>query len=160
MRKLLLVAAVALLGTSAHAEPTRGLVLASTVSTPVATPTPAAPAAQAAPAPAGQPQVPAKPDRIQTIIEQLIKQGVIKVPNRTPPAAPAAAAPPAAAPSTGIVAPSPATTAPVVTTAPVPVPAPAANPSAPLAKITVEKPKAMSRTEGRIRAGLRRHGIR
>jgi hypothetical protein len=192
MRKLILVTAIVLLSTSAHAGPSRGLVLASTATAPAATP--ATPAAQAAPAaPAGnQTQAPAKPDKGQVIFEQLVKHGLIKLPNQTAPAAPSGpaavapvtapvAVPAAAAPATPVTA-APAVAAPVQVTQPqtvqsAPAPQPASTPvaaapaaAAPLTtaaapvvtvpKVKSENPKTMSHTETRIRAELRRHGIR
>ncbi len=181
MRKLVLVTAIALLSTSAYAGSSRGLVLASTVTQPAASPAaqaaPAAPTTQAA----APPQVPAKPDKGQVIFEQLVKHGVIKLPNQTTtapaaPPAPVATAPVTIAPATttapAAAAPAPvaqpatvsSTPAPVVQSATPPVAAPAAAPTtAPVvkaAKVASENPKGMSRTESRIRAELRRHGIR
>ncbi len=176
MRKLILIAALAFLGTSAHAGPSRGLVLAATESIPAAVPaapgTPAAQTAQAVPAqatpatpPAAQTPAPAKADKAQAIFEQLVKHGVIKLPNQTPAAAttttttapaPATAATPAPAPVAATSASAPATTAQPVAT-PV-APAPAA--SVPAAKVTTSEPKKMSQAEIRIRSELRRHGIR
>src|SRR5262245_27192174 len=96
MRKLILVAAIALLGTSAHA----GVALAQTA--PAAAP--AAPVAQAAPAqtvaPAAPAAKPAKPDRNQMIFEQLVKHGIIKMPAQTQPVPATAAVPAPAAPAT------------------------------------------------------------
>ena len=163
MRRLLLVATITVLTTTAHAEPTRGLVLASATTAPVDSPaaqqqTAATPAAQPTtqqPSPplqqnSGQPsQAPAKPDKAQMILEQLIKHGVIK----PPPGQVAPAAPPASAPAPAANAPSPTTTP--VQSAPVaPVAAAAAAPA------TIEKSNKTSSTESRIRAELRRHGIR
>lgn len=175
MRKLILVAALALLGTSAHAGPSRGLVLAATQSTPAAAPAASATqTAQAAPAQtapatplAAQTQAPAKPDRAQAIFEQLIKHGVIKLPNQTPAAATTApATAPAVATAPAPVA-TPAAPAPAAVAQPAPAPvatAPvAAAPVAPVAKVavaTTSEPKKMSQAETRIRAELRRHGIR
>lgn len=171
MRRLILVAATAFLATSVHAGPSRGLVLAAMENAPAAS---AAPATQPAPSltapatpPAAQTQAPAKPDKAQAIFEQLVKHGVIKLPNQAPAAAttaPAAAPPatPASAPVAVPAAPAPAAAA---QTIPAPAASSAAAVPAPVAKVTVEKPtisepKKMSQAETRIRAELRRHGIR
>jgi outer membrane biosynthesis protein TonB len=167
MRTLLLVAAIALLGTSAHAGTTRGLALASTTSASAAAPAaPAASAAQTAPVagapPAATPQALAKPDKAEKIIEQLVKHGVIKVPPQAAPAAGPANATVAPAPA-AVTAPAPQA-APVAAAsaqpAPVAQPAPAVATATPMAKVSVDTPKTMGGTESRIRAELRRHGIR
>jgi hypothetical protein len=161
MRKLILVAALAFLGTSAHAGPSRGLVLAAAESAPAAAPAAAstAPATQAAPAPAA----PAKPDKAQAIFEQLVKHGVIKLPNQAPAAAATTTAPATAPAVTTAPAPVATTAAPAPAAVAQPAPAPvAAAPAAPVAKVAVEKPsepKKVSRAETRIRSELRRHGI-
>jgi hypothetical protein len=142
MRKSLFVAAIAVLGTSAHAEPGRDLV-AST----------APPATQAATASTAQPSAPqpsipapAKSDKSQMIIEQLIKHGVIKPP---PAQTSSAAAPPTNA----------AASAPPAQAAPL-APAPSAAVTPAPGTRAGEQATKMNSTESRIRAELRRHGIR
>lgn len=166
MRKFLLIATIGLLGTTIGNAFAQGGAPTTVPAAPTAPAQTVAPAAQAA--------KPAKPDRNQMIFEQLVKHGIIKIPNQMQqPAATAAAPAPTAAPATTTVAPA---TTPAVAPAPVPTSAPvqatvpptttqpvqAAPPSkvaiAPTVK--VEAPKQMGRTESRIRAELRRHGIR